>query len=53
MFFLKNFYWGIIDLQCCVKFQTYSKVNLLYKYIYPLFFLFFSHISHYRVKKKK
>ena len=35
------------------SFQVYSKVNLLYKYIYPLFFLFFSHISHYRVKKKK
>ena len=29
--FLKNFYWSIVDLQCCVSF---SKVIQLYIYIY-------------------
>ena len=31
------------------QFLLYSKVNQLYRYIYPLFFRFFSHIGHYRV----
>ena len=32
-FFSFNFYWGIVDLQCC-QFHMYSKLNLLYIYIY-------------------
>ena len=37
-----NFYWSIVDSQCCVSCRC--KVNQLYTYIYPLFFIFFSHI---------
>ena len=47
LFFFFNFYWRIVDLQCCVPFQVYSKVNQLYIYIYALFFRFFSHTGHY------
>ena len=32
-----NFYWSIVDLQCCVSFRC-TTVNQLYIYIYPLFF---------------
>ena len=46
--FKKNFYWSIVNLQCC-KFQVYIRVNLLYISTYPLFFRFFSHVRHYRV----
>ena len=44
--FCFNFYWSIVDLQCCVSFR-YSKVNQFYIYIYPFFLKFFSHIGHY------
>ena len=47
VFFLINFYWCTVDLQC-VSFR-YSKVNQLYIYIYPLFFRFFFHVVHYGV----
>ena len=46
LFFFKNFYWSIVDLQRLCQFLLYSKVNQLYIYIYPLFFRFFSHIGH-------
>ena len=36
-FFLMNFYWGIVALQCCY-FLQHSKVNQLYVYIYPPLF---------------
>ena len=48
LFFLINFYRGIVALQCCVSFLLYSKVNQLYIYIYPLFFGFPSHLGHHR-----
>ena len=38
----KNFYWGIVDLQCCVKFLVHSKVIQLYvffSYSFPLWFI--------------
>ena len=44
-----NFYWSIVDLQCCVSFRGTAKVNQLYIYIYPLFFRFSSQVGHYRV----
>ena len=48
-FFLKNFYWCIVDLQCCVSFQcTAKRISCTFN-IYPLFFRFLSHIKHYRV----
>ena len=46
-YFLKHFYWSIIDLQCC-DFLLYSQVNQLCTYMY-LLFRFFSQIGHYRV----
>ena len=51
--FLKLFFFKlifiIVDLQCCIIFLLYNRVNLLYIHIYPLFFRFYSHIGHYRV----
>ena len=40
----KTFLGSIVDLQCC-QFQMYSRFNLLYIYIYPLFLSFFSHVG--------
>ena len=47
LFIKKIFYWSIVDLQCCVSFLLYSKVNQSYVYIYPLFFRFPSHLGPY------
>ena len=42
-------YWSIVDLQCRVSFQVYSKVIQLYMYIYPFFYTFVLHIGYYRI----
>ena len=45
-FFLINFYWGIVSLQCYV-FLLHSRMNQPYVYIYPyLPFRFPSHLDH-------
>ena len=36
-----NFYWSIVDLQCCVSFRHTSKVNQLYIHISILFKILF------------
>ena len=33
-----NFYWSVVDVQCCCSFQVYSKVNQVYIHTYPLIF---------------
>ena len=46
--FLKNFYWNIVDLQCCVSFRCSFKwfsCTYMYKYIYSSFYILF----HYRL----
>ena len=49
-FFFFNFYWCIIDLQCCISFRCTAKwISYIYMYIHFFFLVFFSHISHYRV----
>ena len=41
-----NFYWHIADLQCRVSFTcTYSKVNQLYIFMYPLFDILYPYRS--------
>ena len=49
--FCYSFYWCIVDLQCCVIFRCTRKwVSYSYMYFhYLFFFLFSSHIGHYRV----
>ena len=47
--FLKNIYWRIVDLQCCVHFcYTAMWISSMYIYIYPLFLGFPSHLGHHR-----
>ena len=46
--FKQNF-TGVQFIILC-QFQVYTQVNLLHKYIYPVFLKFFSHIGHYRVE---
>ena len=41
-------YWNIVDLQFCISFSYIAKW-LLYIYMYPVFFSWFSHIGYYRV----
>ena len=41
-----NFYWSIVDLQCCVGFRYTAK---WFNYTSTLFLRFFFHIDHYRV----
>jgi len=48
IFYLLNFDWSMVDLQCCVS-LLYSKVKHYIIHIYPLIFRLFSHIDHYRV----
>ena len=47
--FFWNFLWGYNWFTTLCYFQVYSKVSLLYMYIHPLFFRFFSLGGHYRV----
>ena len=47
LYFFFKFYWGIVDLQCCVSFRCTAKW-ISYTYIHSCFRLF-SHIGHYRV----
>ena len=36
-FFLKNFYWSIVDLQCCVSFRYTAKwISYTYTYIHSV-----------------
>ena len=42
-------YWDIVDLQCRVSFQVWTKVIQLYTYMYLFFFRFFSHVGYCRV----
>ena len=47
--FLKNVYWSIVDLQCCITFCCRAKwISYTYLYIYS-FIDNFSHVLHYRV----
>ena len=39
-FFFNNFYWSIVDLQCCVSF-----CHIAICYIYPLVFYFPNEVS--------
>ena len=46
--FYFNFYWSVVDLQCCISFRCTAKwISYTYTYIHS--FRFFSHIGHYRV----
>ena len=47
-FFFFNFYWNIVDLQCCIRF-CYTVKWIICIHIHPLLFRFFSHRGHYRV----
>ena len=47
-FFLINFYWSVVALQCDVSFYCTAKVNQQYVHIHPLFFGFPSHLGHHR-----
>ena len=47
--FFRNFYWRIVDLQCCVSFRcTAQWIRYTYTYTYS-FLSCFSHIGLYRV----
>ena len=47
---LKNFYWSIDDLQCCVRFRCTAKwISYTYTHIYPLFLRVSPHVGPYRV----
>ena len=46
--FFFNFYWRVVDLQCCASFRC-MQIDPLFIYIYLLFSRFFPHIGHYRV----
>ena len=47
--FKNNFYWDIVDLQCCVSFRCIAKwISFTDTYICS-FLRLFSHIGHYRV----
>ena len=41
VYFLNNFYWSIVALQCYVSFCCYSKWHQPYVYTYPLFLICF------------
>ena len=44
--FLKNFYWSIVDLQCCVSFRCTAKwMSYTYTYTHFFCFWFFSHVG--------
>ena len=50
--FFFNFYWSIVDLQCCISIQhlqccikLYSKVNQLYIYIYLFYIYIYIYVS--------
>ena len=45
---LKQFYWSIVDSQCCANFH-YTAKWFSYTYIYTFFFRFFSHLGYYRI----
>ena len=48
-FFFENLIGGQLIYSVVLVFQMYSEVNQLYMYIYPFFFIFFSHIGYYTI----
>ena len=43
-----NFYWRVVDLQCCASFRGTAEW-FMYIWLYSFFFRFFSHMGYYRI----